>query len=62
MVTGLAATMAGPALVASLLLAAVAATFNALSSAELAARYPRSGGTYEYGYQLLGPWRGFIAG
>lgn len=61
-VTGVAATMAGPALVASLLLAAVAATFNALSSAELAARYPQSGGTYEYAYQLLGPWRGFIAG
>ena len=54
--------MAGPSLVASLLIAAVAATFNALSSAELAARYPQSGGTYEYGYQLLGPWRGFIAG
>jgi APA family basic amino acid/polyamine antiporter len=61
-VTGLAATMAGPSLVVSLLLAAVAATLNALSSAELAARYPQSGGTYEYGYQLLGPWRGFIAG
>lgn len=61
-VTGVAAAMAGPSLVASLVLAAVAATFNALSSAELAAQYPRSGGTYEYGYQLLGPWRGFIAG
>ena len=61
-VTGVAATIAGPALVASLFLAAIAATFNALSSAELAARYPQSGGTYEYGYQLLGPWPGFIAG
>jgi APA family basic amino acid/polyamine antiporter len=61
-VTGVAAQMAGPSLVVSLLLAAVAATLNALSSAELAARYPQSGGTYEYGYQLLGPWPGFIAG
>jgi APA family basic amino acid/polyamine antiporter len=61
-VTGVAAKVAGPSLVASLLLAAVAATFNALSSAELAARFPQSGGTYEYGYQLLGSWQGFIAG
>lgn len=61
-VTGVAAAIAGPALIASLVLAAFAATCNALSSAELAARYPQSGGTYEYGYQLLGPWRGFVAG
>ena len=61
-VTGVAARVAGPALIASLAVAAVAATFNALSSAELAARYPQSGGTYEYGYQLLGSWQGFIAG
>lgn len=61
-VTGVAARLAGPSFIASLFLAAIAATLNALSSAELAARYPQSGGTYEYGYQLLGPWRGFIAG
>lgn len=61
-VTGLAAALAGPSLLVGLLLAAVAATCNALSSAELAARYPESGGTYEYGYQLLGPWPGFVAG
>ena len=61
-VTGVAAAIAGPALVAALLLAAFGATFNALSSAELAAHYPQSGGTYEYANQLLGPWRGFAAG
>jgi APA family basic amino acid/polyamine antiporter len=61
-VTGVAAGVAGPSLMVSLVLAALAATFNALSSAELAARYPQSGGTYEYGYQLLGPWHGYIAG
>jgi len=38
------------------------ATFNALSSAQLAATYPQSGGTYEYGYQVLHPWFGFTAG
>lgn len=61
-VTGVAARMAGPAMIVSLAIAAIAATCNALSSAELAARYPQSGGTYEYGNQLLGPWQGFVAG
>ncbi|MCA1733911.1 MAG: amino acid permease, partial [Acidobacteria bacterium] len=61
-VTGVAAELAGPSLLAALVIAAFAAAFNALSSAELAARYPQSGGTYEYGYQLLGPWPGFVAG
>ena len=61
-VTGVAAELAGASLLVALVIAGFAAAFNALSSAELAARYPQSGGTYEYGYQLLGPWHGFIAG
>jgi APA family basic amino acid/polyamine antiporter len=61
-VTGIAAGVAGPALIVSLLVAAVAATCNALSSAELAVHYPQSGGTYEYGYRLVHPWAGFCAG
>ncbi|HEX2188179.1 MAG TPA: amino acid permease [Longimicrobiaceae bacterium] len=61
-VTGVAAGIAGPAFLAGLLLAAVAATCNALSSAQLAAVYPQSGGTYEYGYRVLAPWAGFAAG
>jgi basic amino acid/polyamine antiporter, APA family len=61
-VTGVAAGIAGPALLVGLALAAVAATANALSSARLAAEYPVAGGTYEYGYQVLHPWAGFAAG
>jgi len=61
-VTGIAAGVAGPALLAALLLAAVAAAANALSSAQLAAEYLQAGGTYEYGYRVLGPWPGFVAG
>src|SRR5687768_6829604 len=61
-VTGVAAGVAGPAFLVGLLLAGIAATCNALSSAELAATYPQSGGTYEYGYRLLHPWAGFSAG
>ncbi|MDM7922734.1 MAG: amino acid permease [Pyrinomonadaceae bacterium] len=61
-VTGVAAGVAGPAFVIGLVIAGIAATCNALSSAELAATYPQSGGTYEYGYRLLNPWFGFAAG
>ncbi|KOH44261.1 APC family permease [Sunxiuqinia dokdonensis] len=61
-VTGVAAEVAGPAFIIGLLAAGIVAAFNALSSAQLAARYPHSGGTYEYGYRLLNPSLGFSAG
>jgi basic amino acid/polyamine antiporter, APA family len=61
-VTGVAAGIAGPAFLVGLFVAAIAATCNALSSAQLAAEYPHSGGTYEYGYRVLTPWIGFAAG
>lgn len=61
-VTGVAAGVAGPAFLLGLVLAGIAATANGLSSAELAAKYPQSGGTYEYGYRVLNPWFGFTAG
>ena len=57
-----AAGIAGPALLISLLIAAFVALCNALSSAQLAAIYPRTGGTYEFGRRVLGPWWGFGAG
>ncbi|MBA3968621.1 MAG: amino acid permease [Gemmatimonadetes bacterium] len=61
-VTGVAAGIAGPAFLVGLFIAAIAATCNALSSAQLAAEYPQAGGTYEYGYRVLNPWAGFAAG
>jgi basic amino acid/polyamine antiporter, APA family len=61
-VTGMAAGAAGPALIPALALAGGAAAMNALSSAELAARFPYAGGTYEYGYRVLSPEVGFAAG
>lgn len=61
-VVGVGAGIAGPALLAGLALAAVVASFNALSSAQLAARFPTSGGAYEFGYALIHPWAGFAAG
>ncbi len=57
-----AAAAAGGALLIGLVLAAAVAYCNATSSAQLAAQYPTSGGTYVYGRERLGPWWGFLAG
>lgn len=59
---GIAAGVAGPAVILAIVLAALVAMCNALSSAQLAANHPVSGGTYEYGYERLNPTLGFIAG
>lgn len=59
---GIAAGVTGPSLLLAIAFAAVVATCNALSSAQLAAARPVSGGTYEYGYAFLTPWLGFSAG
>lgn len=57
-----AAGLAGNYLVLAVLLAGAVAYCNAVASAELAARYPASGGTYVYGRERLGEWPGFLAG
>jgi APA family basic amino acid/polyamine antiporter len=59
---GPAAEAAGSGLLVGLVLAAVVAFCNATSSARLAAVYPRSGGTYVYGRERLGPLWGYLAG
>lgn len=57
-----AAQAAGGGLLVGLALAAFVAYANATASAQLAAQYPTSGGTYVYGRERLGPWWGFLAG
>jgi APA family basic amino acid/polyamine antiporter len=59
---GPAAKAAGSGLLIGLALAAIIAYCNAIASAQLAAAYPTSGGTYIYGRERLGHWWGFIAG
>ncbi|MFL5928913.1 MAG: APC family permease [Gaiellaceae bacterium] len=59
---GPAAEAAGSALLIGLALAAGVAYCNAVASAQLAAQYPTSGGTYVYGRERLGEWWGFAAG
>jgi APA family basic amino acid/polyamine antiporter len=58
----LGATATGPAVVMAIGVAAAVAACNGLSSAQLAANHPVSGGTYEYGYRWLSPTLGFVAG
>lgn len=54
--------LAGEWLLYAILLAAFVALCNGLSSAQLAAVHPVSGGTYEYGYKFLNHDLGFVAG
>ncbi len=59
---GPAAAAAGSGLMIGLAAAGVVAFCNATSSAQLAALYPASGGTYVYGRKRLGHLAGFSAG
>lgn len=59
---GIAAGVAGSFLLLSIVIAGLLAVCNGLSSAQLAANYPVSGGTYEYGRKYLNPFLGFLAG
>jgi len=59
---GPAARAAGNGLLIGLLIAALVAYCNATSSAQLAAIYPESGGTYVYGRRRLGSFVGYVAG
>ncbi len=61
-VWGPAADAAGSGLLIGLAIAGVVALCNATSSAQLAAVYPESGGTYVYGRRQLGPLWGRVAG
>lgn len=59
---GVAAGVAGPSVILAVLIGGAVALANGLSSAQLAASHPVSGGTYAYGYRYLRPWLGFSAG
>lgn len=59
---GNATGVAGTWVLGAIGVAAVVACLNGLSSAQLAAAHPVSGGTYEYGYRWLHPSLGFTAG
>ncbi len=58
----IATQISGNGVIIAIVIAAILAIFNGLSSAQCAAAHPVSGGTYEYGYRVLGPYFGFTAG
>ncbi len=59
---GIAAGVTGPSVIVAVAAAGLVAAANGLSSAQLAAAHPVSGGTYEYGNRLLSPGWGLTAG
>lgn len=59
---GLGAGLAGPWLLIAIAIAGGLAMCNGLSSAQLAAVHPVSGGTYAYAYRFIHPLAGFAAG
>lgn len=59
---GIAAGVTGSTVFLAVIIAAVVATFNGLSTAQLAALMPKSGGTYEYARQKIAASAGFAAG
>ncbi|TVR78568.1 MAG: amino acid permease [Chitinophagaceae bacterium] len=58
----IATQFAGNGIFIAIIIAAIVAILNGLSSAQLAANFPVSGGTYEYAYSVLGSYWGFTAG
>jgi APA family basic amino acid/polyamine antiporter len=61
-VTGIAAGVAGSALVISMLIAAIISLFTVSSFAQLTSWQPKEGSIYEYSYQLISPFAGFLTG
>ncbi|WP_425800623.1 APC family permease [Desulfitobacterium sp. Sab5] len=60
--SGVAAGKAGPAVIIAFILAALLAILLGLCYAELASRYPRAGGSYEYICETMGSLIGTIIG
>ncbi|MEM3555427.1 MAG: amino acid permease [Candidatus Micrarchaeia archaeon] len=61
-VVGIAAGMAGPGVIYSVILAGVVSLFTALSFAELSSVIPKEGGGYEYVFKVVSPFWGFLTG
>lgn len=61
-ILGAAAAVAGPALVVSVLIAAVVSLLTGVTAAELSRIYPKSGGVYVFARETLSGFGGFIVG
>jgi APA family basic amino acid/polyamine antiporter len=61
-VLGVGIGYAGPAIIVSIIIAGVVATFTAFSFAELGSAIPKEGGAYEFAFELISPFVGFLVG
>jgi basic amino acid/polyamine antiporter, APA family len=61
-VLGIAIGYAGPAVIFSIVIAGIVASFTAFSFAELGSAIPKEGGAYTYAYELISPSAAFIVG
>jgi len=61
-VLGIAIGYAGPAIIISIIIAGIVASFTAFSFAELGSAIPKEGGAYEFAFELISPFAGFLVG
>ena len=61
-VLGIAIGYAGPAVIISIIIAGIVASFTAFSFAELGSAIPKEGGAYTYAYELISPFAAFVIG
>lgn len=61
-VLGIAIGYAGPAVVISIIVAGIVASFTAFSFAELGSAIPKEGGAYTYAFELISPFAAFVVG
>ncbi|MDD5340664.1 MAG: amino acid permease [Candidatus ainarchaeum sp.] len=61
-IIGIATSLSGPAVFLSVIIAGVVAAFTGVSTAELAKKFPISGGAYTFASRALSPSVGFVTG
>jgi len=61
-VIGIAARVAGPSLIVSIVIAGIIAALTGISVSHLLRAFPKEGGQYEYGSRTLSPSLGFLSG
>jgi APA family basic amino acid/polyamine antiporter len=61
-VLGVGIGYAGPAIIVSIIIAGIVAMFTAFSFAELGSAIPKEGGAYQFAFELISPFAGFLVG
>jgi len=61
-VLGIAIGYAGPAVIISMIIAGIVASFTAFSFAELGSAIPKEGGVHQFAFELISPSAGFVVG